>query len=61
MVWLYVLIWTTKTGPLCRRFGVLFVENTKLECVGSKTSPGHGSMVLATLDEEYHRSRQYVQ
>ena len=45
----YVLIWTTKTGPLCRRFGVLFVESTKLRCVGSKTPPGHGSMVLATI------------
>ena len=45
----YVLIWTTKTGPSCRRFGVLFVESTKLGCVGSKTSPGHGLMVLATI------------
>ena len=37
----YVLIWTTKPSPLCRRFGVLFVESTRLGCVGSKTSPGH--------------------
>ena len=32
-----------------RRFGVLFGESTKLGCVGSKTSPGHGSIVLATI------------
>ena len=45
----HVLIWTTRTGLLCRHFGVLFVESMRLGYVGSKTSPGHGSMVLATL------------
>ena len=35
----YILIWTTKTDPLCRCFGVLFVESMILACVGSKTSP----------------------
>ena len=44
-----MLIWTTKTGPLCQHFGVLFVESTRLGCVGSITSQGHGLVVLATI------------
>ena len=47
----YVQIRTTKTDPLCWRIGMLFVESTRLSCVGSITSPGHGSMVLATIKQ----------
>ena len=28
---------------------MLFVESMRLGCAGSKTSPGHGSLVLATI------------
>ena len=41
----YLLKWTVKTSLLSLRFGVLFVGSTRLEYVGTKTSPWHGPMV----------------
>jgi len=45
----YMLKWKTKTNPSCQRFGMLFVESTRLEYVDSKTSLRHGLMVSLTI------------
>ena len=47
----YVLTWTIKISLLCLCSGVLFVGSTRLEYAGPKTSPEHGSKVLATIKQ----------